>query len=293
MHDAGDEPVDPRVAAVLEVLRGRPTGEVARRWAVDPALLHRWVRAFVDAGTSTVTNEPDPETAAQRDRFLAAFAHEVRTPLTVAQGWTAMLRDGDLPAPLRSASVDKLHGALVRLAERTLDVELLAAASLGRLTVEAVHTTVAEVVDGVVEAGSVSGEALAAGLVVDRDLFSRVIRDLWQAAGLPPVPRSRHLEVESVGPWVELRIVRQADPIEPRLLQALFEPFDTNDDATGVTIGLYLARALTVGHGGTLGIDQDDDHATFWVRVPRHPAPRPGRAPMASVPGTDHQGVPR
>ena len=64
-------------------------------------------------------------------------------------------------------------------------------------------------------------------------------------------------------------MVRDADPIEPRVLQALFDPFDLNDDATGVTIGLYLARALAVAHGGTLGVEQDDDGAVLWVRVPQ------------------------
>ena len=55
------------------------------------------------------------------------------------------------------------------------------------------------------------------------------------------------------------------------MLQALFEPFDTNDDDTGVTIGLYLARALTVAHGGTLGVEQDEHGAALWVRIPRRP----------------------
>jgi hypothetical protein len=109
------------------------------------------------------------------------------------------------------------------------------------LTVEAERMTVAEVAEGVVDDGAVSADTSDATLVVDRTLFPRVLPDLWQAAGLPPAPRSRGLEVVTVEPWVELRNVREADPIEPRLLQALFEPFDTNDDATGVTIGLYLA----------------------------------------------------
>ena len=52
--------------------------------------------------------------------------------------------------------------------------------------------------------------------------------------------------------------MREADPIDPQVLHALFEPFDLNDDATGVTIGLYLARALAVAHGGTIGVEQDD-----------------------------------
>jgi signal transduction histidine kinase len=52
------------------------------------------------------------------------------------------------------------------------------------------------------------------------------------------------------------------------VLQALFDPFDLNDDATGITIGLYLARALTVAHGGTVGVEQDDHGGVLWVRIP-------------------------
>jgi signal transduction histidine kinase len=67
---------------------------------------------------------------------------------------------------------------------------------------------------------------------------------------------------------VELRVERTGDPISHGVLQALFDPFDLNDDATGITIGLYLARALTVAHGGTLGLEQDDRGAVFHVRIP-------------------------
>ena len=59
-----------------------------------------------------------------------------------------------------------------------------------------------------------------------------------------------------------------ADPIDTQLLQALYDPFDNNDDDTGITIGLYLARALVVAHGGTLGLEQDDERAVFWIRIP-------------------------
>lgn len=31
---------------------------------------------------------------------------------------------------------------------------------------------------------------------------------------------------------------------------------------------MYLARALTVAHGGTLGVKQDESSAAFWVRLP-------------------------
>lgn len=256
---------DLRVDAVLQVLGGTPLPDVARSLAVDTAVLHRWVRAFVDAGTAQVTNRPDEQTARQRDRFLAAFAHEMRTPLTVAQGWVAMLEEEDLPLG-GDRTVRRLSGALERLAERTLDVELLAAASLGLLRPAPRRVRVARLVDGLPR---VTGTGWETEVRVDPALFSRVLRDLWEAGAATPRPRSLRLEVQHVGGWTELRVVRDADPIEPAVLQALFDPFDLNDDATGVTIGLYLARALVVAHGGTLGVDQDDHGAVLWVRVPR------------------------
>jgi signal transduction histidine kinase len=263
-----DERVDTRVAAVLQVLGGSPPAEVARRSAVDPALLHRWVRDFVEAGTAQVTNTPVEGTAQQRDRFLAAFAHEVRTPLAVAQGWVSMLMDGDLPPEAVESTAARLHAALTRLAERTLDVELLAAASLGRLRLSPQPVAVGELVTALPGLDGVSGEGPAVQVTVDPQLFPRVLRDLWEAGSARPTPRSMRLEVLTRAPWVELRVVRDADPIDPVVLQALFEPFDLNDDDTGVTIGLYLARALTVAHGGTVGVDQDEAGAVLWVRVP-------------------------
>ncbi len=270
LRDVADVPPDPRVVAVLEVLAGSSVGVVAARWSVEPVLLRRWVRAFVDAGTAQVTNRPDPDAASQRDRFLTAFAHELRTPLAVAQGWIAVLAEGDLPPAAAAKTIGRLSDALHRLAERIIDVELLAASSLGRVRLTPATVTVRELVDGLgIDVESETDAAV--DLTVDVDLFRRVMRDLMGAASGAPQPRSLRLEVRQPAPWVELRLVRDADPIDPRVLQALFEPFDTNDDATGVTIGLYLARALTVAHGGTLGIEQDDRSATLWVRIPSTP----------------------
>lgn len=291
-----EEPPDLRVSAVLEVLAGEPVAEVAHRWSVDVALLHRWVRAFTDAGTAAVTNRPEEHLARQRDRFLAAFAHEVRSPLTVAQGWVGLLLDDDLPADDVRASVHRLHEALGRLAERTFDVELLAAASLGllrpRLERVGVTALVAALPDAVPSLGEAASEI---SVDVDPQLFPRVLRDLWWASSLAPAPRTRRLEVGLDGPWVELRVVREGDPIPPIALQALFEPFDLGDDASGVTIGLYLARALAVAHGGSIGVEQDDTQAALWVRVPltrttAADTPRQDVTEQHTTPTTPHPG---
>lgn len=276
-----DEPADVRVSAVLEVLAGSSVIEVARRVGAEPAMVHRWTRLFTDAGAARLSNQPDPALARQRDRFLAAFAHELRTPLAIARGWAHVLADGDLPPELAVSTADKLSAALDAVGERTREVEYLAAASLGRLRVTR-RPVSARALAPEEATGDVSGD-LALAAHTDPDLAGRIVRDLWQAALLAPAPARRHVEVQASGPWVEIRVVREGEPIEPRVLQALFDPFDLNEDDTGVTIGLYLARALSVALGGAIGLEQDSDRAVFWLRVPL--AHHPGRPHHPARPG--------
>ncbi len=263
---------DVRVAAVLAVLSGESPAVVAERWALEPTLLHRWVRGFVEAGTAHVTNRPDPQAAQSRDRFLAAFAHELRSPLAIAQGWVAMLGDEDPAAPLPRRTLARLDDALDALTARVYDMELVGMASLGRMRLAPEVVPAGSLCAGLPGLDHVGGSGGEVEVDVDPKLFAFVLRDLWLAAiSALPEPRSVRLETGTVGEWVEFRIIRAADPIDTQVLQALFEPFDRNDDDTGVTIGLYLARALTVAHGGTIGVEQDEDSAALWVRVPLHP----------------------
>lgn len=261
---------DPRVAAVLEVLGGADRDAVAATWAVDPALLDRWVVAFVEAGTAQVLNRPEAQALAQRERFLAAFAFEIRNPLTVALGWAGLLAEGDLPTMSFIRTARRLQESLALLADRLVDVELLVAAALGGLRIER-RPVPASQVCRLPDAGEIGGAGPDVELHVDPTLFARILGDLWQAASLAPEPRERRVEVDVREPWVEVRIVREAEPIDTATLHAMFEPFEHDQLRSNVSIGLYLARALTVAHGGTLGIDQDDQRAVLWVRVPLRP----------------------
>lgn len=264
------EPDDARVVAVREVLAGASVPEVARRHEVDVAVLHRWVTAFVEAGTARVTNRPTGDEQRQRDRLLAAFAHETRTPLTSARGWVDLLRDDELPPHLVGPTLARLDEALTRLAERARDVELLASASLGLLRLHPARVAVSEL--AATHGLRLTGADLV--LHVDPELMGRLLRDLQAAAQLPPAPGAVALEARRTGQWADLRVVRHGSPLDTGTLQTLFEPFDLNDDGSGITIGLYLARALAVAHGGTVGVDQDDRSTTFWVRVPGTPEPQ-------------------
>ncbi|MBF4163655.1 histidine kinase dimerization/phospho-acceptor domain-containing protein [Nocardioides acrostichi] len=275
-------PEDPRVVAVLAVLAGETSPEVAERLGFEQALLDRWVGGFIEAGAAHLTNRPDDLVAAQRDRFLTAFSHELRTPLARARGWASMLAEGEVPAERAVTAVTRLVNALEVLSHRVDDAQYLATAALGRLSVTPQVSRVGSLVDGL-PLGCIEAMDAAVEVVGDRGMLARVLRDLWDAAGLVE-PARRTIEVEPGDSMVEVKVVRRGPPIPPWLLTALFEPFDHNDDSTGVTVGLYLARALVVANGGTIGVEQDDTTTVFWVRLvaPDASAPTPEDPPCLS-----------
>lgn len=268
---AAQAAVDLRVSMVVQVLSGSPVESVAQEWDIEPQLLHRWVRDFLVSGTAAITNQPDPDSARQRDRFLAAFAHELRTPVAVAQGWAMMLAEGDVPEDQATTTLEHISDALRRLSEHILDVELTASAALGRIRVN--HGLVdLTAICRELEGSPAVREGADLPVYADPRLLSRVVRDLWATAHRDPAPKSVAIDVIETGSWHEVRVVREGTPISPMVLKALFDPFGTNDDATGVTIGLYLARALTVAHGGFLGAEGDDQQTVLLARLPRGPA---------------------
>jgi signal transduction histidine kinase len=274
---AAQAAVDPRVSMVLEVIGGRSVEDVAQDWEIESSLLHRWVRDFLVSGSAAITNRPDPDEARQRDRFLAAFAHELRTPVAVARGWAMVLEEGDVPPDEVAESIARLSEALHRLSEHILDVELATSASLGRIRVgiEPVSvTSLARELEG--SPGVREGADLT--VYADPRLLGRVLRDLWTAVHRDPAPDRVSIDVVESGSWHEIRIVREGAPIGPMVLKALFDPFGTNDDATGVTVGLYLARALVVAHGGYLGAEGEENSPVLLARLPRAPASGPAPA---------------
>ena len=274
VHGTPSGAVDLRVSMVLDVLGGRPAQDVAGEWDVDLSLLERWVHDFVAAGSAVITNRPEPDEARQRERFLAAFAHELRTPVAIARGWAMMLAEGDVPEDEVADSVVRLCDGLGRLSDHIRDVELAASASLGRIEVKI------EPVDVVALCRELSGSPhprRGAGLTVHADprLLSRVLHDLWATAHGEPDPDSVSIEVVESASWHEFRVVREGNPIGPEVVRALFDPFGANDDATGVTIGLYIARALTVAQGGFLGAEGDEESTVLLARLPREPSDDP------------------
>jgi K+-sensing histidine kinase KdpD len=184
------------------------------------------------------------------------------------------LAEGGLSEDRAADALDRMLSALGRLSEHIFDVELAASTSLGLIQVALEPVDVADLCQ---ELPGSPGVRRGADLRVHADpqLLGRVLRDLWSTARRDPEPDTVAIDVVETGSWHEIRVVREGAPISPIVLRALFDPFDANDDTTGVTDGLYLARALIVAHGGFLGAEGDEDATVLFARLPREPDPEP------------------
>ncbi len=81
----------------------------------------------------------------------------MRTPLSVALGWVSLLLEDEVPPDRAHATLARLHRALDRLTERTVDVELMATASLGRLGHAVERVRAGDLVAGLDEVTEVGG----------------------------------------------------------------------------------------------------------------------------------------
>src|SRR5579875_2980834 len=115
---------DRRVDAALAVLKGVPVAAVAAEHGVEPDLVERWARLFVEGGKLRLDGRMDPSSYEARDRFLTLIAHEFRTPLTIIAGWVETLRSGALPPTVTEAALSAIArqvAYLERIARDALD----------------------------------------------------------------------------------------------------------------------------------------------------------------------------
>jgi signal transduction histidine kinase len=76
-----------------------------------------------------------------------------------------------------------------------------------------------------------------------------------------------------------LEIGNRGAPIEPAILDRIFDPLTRGEDTHAVSrpreslgLGLYIVREIAKAHGGEVGVRSDENETVFFVRLPRRPA---------------------
>lgn len=242
-------------------------------------------------------------TEARRVRLLGEVAHEMRTPLTVIDGYVEGVVDGvfqptpDLMADL-SAEVRRLRrladdlAALSRAEEGGLDLRLQDV-DLGAVTAAAAARLRSQFDDAGVALVGPSGSA-PLPVRADPDRLGQVVTNLLgNALAATPAGGSVTIAARRDGAEAALAVADTGVGLSRDDLPRVFERFYRVHGVTegrarpGSGIGLTVARGIATAHGGTLDAHSPGPGrgATFTLRLPLRPggARAPGAAPPPLV----------
>jgi PAS domain S-box-containing protein len=228
--------------------------KVTRDFTERRALLEELERQAVELRAA---NESLASVARDRTEFLAVTAHELRTPVTVVDGFARTLRDG-WEEFSDEARLDMVH-ALARGGERlsTLVDELLTASRLdaGVLEVDATDFDLSGLVAEVVrDLGAAAGSEVVTDVDpvhvhADRGRVQQMIANYMTNAlryGGPPIV----VTTSRAADGVVLRVNDSGKGVPPELVPRLFDKFARGSAQQGTGLGLFIVRELARAQGG-------------------------------------------
>jgi signal transduction histidine kinase len=274
-------------------LRGSPSVEVQR--AVESlgnvTLIERPVRTIglVSAARSALRardRQYQVRLADQRkDEFLATLAHELRNPLAPIRTSMSILRrlaPGEKVARIVDV-VDRQVVHLTRLVDDLLDVARI---STGKVALQARRTTVRSVLTHALEISSSAIQDKGHRLHVSQPEgdfalaadHARVVQSvanlLVNAAKFTPTHGEIDLSAEVRGDTVQFRVKDNGRGLQEQSLAQIFELFAQapvpGELASGLGIGLNLAKRFAEMHGGTISVTSDgpDRGSEFLLSLP-------------------------
>ncbi len=222
-----------------------------------------------------------------RDQFIRVAAHELKTPIAVMKGYAdVLLRAGDeLRAPARAAAFAIERGALKidRIVEELLDMSLV---HTGQLKLRCERVDLAELVEAATQGVALASpkhrvRVVASEPVVvhaDRARVAQVLSKLLDN-GVRYSPRGGDVDVSCELRGDEAVVCVRDEGIgipaskQDRLFERFYRPhMDTPFDYGGMGVGLYIARALVVQHGGRMWFDSKEGRgSTFCFALPVQP----------------------
>ncbi|GAC1606792.1 MAG: hypothetical protein NVS3B2_14850 [Ramlibacter sp.] len=274
-------------------LRGSPSSEVQR--AVETlgnvTLIERPVRTigFVSAARSALRardRQYQVRLADQRkDEFLATLAHELRNPLAPIRTSMSILRRLQPSEQLAKlvGVVDRQVAHLTRLVDDLLDVARI---STGKVSLQARLTTVRSVLTHALEISNSAIQDKGHRLKVTQPEqeyvlkadHARVVQSvanlLVNAAKFTPEHGEIELRSLVQGDTVQFRVKDNGRGLQEQSKAQIFELFAqaqvAGELASGLGIGLNLAKRFAEMHGGTITVMSDglDQGSEFVLSLP-------------------------
>jgi signal transduction histidine kinase len=274
---------------------------VIRLWTLkhqshmDSAVFEDMIRfnEAVDQAVAESTSRYAAELALSRDTFMAILAHDLRSPLSAIAMLSYML-EGSAPTDGARKQARQIQTSAKEMGAMIRDLLEYTRTQLGKgIPIHARRCSIAaicrEALDEVRAAHSQRqfdfAMAQDTDWLVDHARLRQALSNLLNNAvqhGDPAAPIALSVAVEE-GPQLTIRVKNQGKPIPPESLQVIFDPLvqlsekspiGIDTPSTNLGLGLFIAREVSTGHGGTLDVSSDAVNGTVFVlRIPQAAVP--------------------
>ena len=219
-----------------------------------------------------------------RRHMVNDVAHELRTPLTNLRGYLDAARDGLVNTDV--ALVDSLYEETMLLSRLVADLQELAQAEAGRLTLLRQPIGLAGLVEQALSMLRPSADAKGVTLLAhlpgdlpqvdaDRERVGQVLRNLLQNAfAHTPAGGAISITAQAEAPCVRVAVHDTGSGIAPEHLPNVFDRFYRADrlhsSQTGrAGLGLAIVKQLVLAHGGAVTASSEPGHgSTFSFTLP-------------------------
>lgn len=208
------------------------------------------------------------EEVRRRDDFVAAFTHEIKTPMTAMLGYADLLRSRDIGQSAREKAADYVYHETKRL--EALSLKLLELMRLGHegaglesVPLSAVFSDVRHACAGLEGANVTFADARGVWVLADKPLLADLLYNLVVNAVRASKPGAPvQVGFEAQGGHVVLFVRDEGRGIPQNELSRITEPFYMVDKSraraqNGSGLGLALCQRIAAAHGSTLEFESE------------------------------------
>lgn len=218
------------------------------------------------------------EEVRRRDDFVAAFTHEIKTPMTAMLGYADLLRSRDIGQSAREKAADYVYHETKRL--EALSLKLLELMRLGHegaglesVPLSAVFSDVRHACAGLEGANVTFADARGVWVLADKPLLADLLYNLVVNAVRASKPGAPvQVGFEAQGGHVVLFVRDEGRGIPQNELSRITEPFYMVDKSraraqNGSGLGLALCQRIAAAHQTALEFESEVGRGTT-VRLP-------------------------
>lgn len=291
----GHLPEQQKQVILLKLVEGLEDETIAETLGHSTSTIQamQWVGLTTLARTISTTHSPDDEEVLRQilDDGLANLAHELRTPLSLIQGYTELLLHNDVGpvAPKQRELLQLIYDRAKRIADLVHTLTALQMIPRGSLSLAWVspHDWLEETIrDFQLLAGQVGIELRShiaehlPSILGDQEYLNIALSQILDNA-IKFSPDGGTIDIEA---WADnhllyVEVKDQGVGIAPQHLDRIFDQFYQTDSSPtrqfgGAGLGLALVKAVVEAHGGQVGAESEGPGrgSCFTLTLPIDPA---------------------